>query len=220
MLEPQTISIINDALKVHQQGISASDWIAMLAFAFSVGTLFWQNRIRKKDLEIQRQEKKADYIMRKWSAEYPHKLKLFTDFYDVLFRFVNYKGSPKQMPVSSGKDMTFVQVHVNDLLEFYTEINRIDEECKILFSREIETKVHQVYEIMHDLIYAEIGPEHENMFGVINVIENQKQSMVYKNMCQNMENAQEQIRQLKLENNLRQKFIKALEFKRVNNVQN
>lgn len=158
--------------------------------------------------------------MRKWSAEYPHKLKLFTDFYDVLFRFVNYKGSFKQMPVSGGKDRIFVQVHVNDLLEFYSEINRIDEECKILFPGEIERKVHQVYEIMHSFIYAKIDQEHENMFDVIHVIENQKQSSVYGVVCLNLKNAQEQIKQLKIGDDLRQKFIKALEFKGVNDVQN
>lgn len=211
--------LTNEFLSVQNYGI---DWVAWIALAVSilatVGTLWWQNHIRRKELDIQRQEKKADDAMRKWSAEYPHKLKLFTDFYDVLFRFVNYKGSPKRKLLSSGRDMTFVQVHVDELLEFYSEINRIDEECKILFPGEIERKVHQVYEIMHGFIYARIDQDHENMFNVIHMIENQKQSSVYVAVCRNLENAQEQIKQLKIEDDLRQKFIKALEPKGDNNV--
>ena len=210
--------LMNDVIYVHNSGIDWVAWIALLvSIAATIGTLWWQNRIRQKDKEQQKEDKKADDAMRKWSAEYPHKLKLFTDFYDVLFRFVNYKGSPRQMPVSSGKDMTFVQIHIDDLLEFYSQINRIDEECKILFPGAIERKVHEVYDIMYKFIHSEVCSEKGNMFNAIDVIENQKQSLVYKTMRENLEKAQEDIKYLKLEDDLRQKFIKALECKGLEN---
>lgn len=217
-MEVVQTKLVNDVISIQNSGI---DWVAWIALGVSIlatiGTLIWQNHIRNKDLERQRKEKEADDKMRKWSAEYPHKLKLFTDFYDVLFRFVNYKGSPRQMPVSSGKDMTFVQIHVDDLLEFYSQINRIDEECKILFPGEIEHKVHEVYEIINEFIYATVCEEKGNIFNVTDILENNKQCLVYKNVLQNLEKAQEDIKYLKLGDDLRQKFIKALECKGLEN---
>lgn len=213
-MEVVQTKLVNDVISIQNSGIDWVAWIALLvSIGATLGTLWWQNHIRKSDLNQQRQDKIADDKMRKWSAEYPHKLKLFTDFYDVLFRFINYKGSSRQMPVGSGKDMTFVQIHADDLLEFYSQINRIDEECKILFPGEIEHKVHQVYEIMYNFIHSKICLERGSIFNVIEIIENQKESSVYKNLQKNMEEAQEQIRHLKLEDDLRQKFIQALEFK-------
>lgn len=51
--------LTNEFLSVQNYSI---DWVAWIALAVSilatVGTLWWQNHIRRKDLDIQRQEKK------------------------------------------------------------------------------------------------------------------------------------------------------------------
>lgn len=163
-------------------------------------------------MSVQWEEKEANDIIRKRSAEYPYKLKLFTDFYDVLFRFVNYKGSAQAMLENSGTKTRFrTHLRLADLQEFYSQINRIDEECKVLFPGKIERKVHEVYEIMNNFMYAPLGADNCNMFDVVDVIENNSHCMVYKNLQQNLENAQNEIRQLKLEDELRKMFRAELE---------
>lgn len=207
-MEPVQTHLINDVITVQNSGI---DWVALFALAISIFALWLQHHVRKKDLVEQRKNADADEKMRKWSAAYPYKLKLFTDFYDVLFRFVNYKGSPRQMPVNKGKDMMFVQIHVADLQEFYSQINRICEECKVLFPGEIESKVHKVYEIMNNFMYAKLGNELGNMFDSIAVIENNTCCLAYNKLQENLERAQNEIRQLKLEDGLRNLFRAALQ---------
>ena len=213
MMEPIQTQLINDIIHIQNSGV---DWVAWIALGVSifatVGTLWWQNHIRKKDLAVQRAEKEADDIMRKRSAEYPYKLKLFTDFYDVLFRFVNYKGSAQTVLENSGTKTRFrTHLRLADLQEFYSQINRIDEECKVLFPGEIECKVHEVYEIMNHFMYAPLGADNYNMFDVVDIIENNSNCMVYKNLQQNLKNAQNAIRQLKLEEELRKMFRAELE---------
>ena len=84
-MEPVQTHLINDVITVQNSGI---DWVAWIALGVSifatVGTLWWQHHIRKKDLIEQRKNADADEKMRKWSAEYPYKLKVYTEFYDIL----------------------------------------------------------------------------------------------------------------------------------------
>lgn len=77
-MEPVQTKLINDVISVQNYGI---DWVAWLALAVSIlatiGTLWWQNHIRRKD-------DKANAQMRKWSAEYPHKFAIYSDFYKTV----------------------------------------------------------------------------------------------------------------------------------------
>lgn len=211
-MEPVQTHLINDVITVQNSGV---DWVAWIALGVSifatVGTLWWQHHIRKKDLIEQRKNADADDQMRKWSAEYAYKLKLFTDFYDVLFRFVNYKGSAQPVLENSGTKTRFrTQLRLSDLQEFYSQINRICEECKVLFPGEIESKVHKVYEIMNNFMCAPLCAETDTVFSVADIIENNTNCLVYKRLQENLEKAQNEIRQLKLEDGLRNLFRTAL----------
>ncbi len=83
----------------------------------------------------------------KWNALFPHKLKLYTDLYDTLFAFVNYKIQIK-------KHLNYVHTSIPDneatvfgLIEFYKLLNKYDEEAKILFGADVSSKVHELYQI-------------------------------------------------------------------------
>ncbi len=211
-METLQTELVNDVIYVHNSGI---DWVAWIALLVSIGatlvTLWWQNRIRKSGLDQQRKDKIADDKMRKWSAEYPHKLKLFTDFYDILFRFVNYTGTARELLTNSGTQRFFVtKICISDLLEFYSQINRIDEECKILFPGDIERRIHDVYGIMNHFIYSGLNEDGQTMFNAVDILENNQRCLLYNNLKANLEHAQNEIRRLKLEYDLREMFQEAL----------
>ena len=203
--------IMPDIIQVHQSGMTASDWTAIFALVVSIATLIWQGHIRNKDLRREREEKVADDKMRKWTAEYPHKLKLFTDFYDTLFRFVDYTVSVRQRTMRNGGDRMDMQIHVSDLLDFELQINRIDEGCKILFSKDVQTQVHEVYVRIHEFINRPIRRNGESMKELAEFLENSRVTEEYNQMKINLHSIQEEIKNQKIAPNLRNLFIKELE---------
>lgn len=159
----------------------------------------------------QKRDSKHDERIRKWAAEYPHKLKLFTDFYDVLFRFVNYTGSSRQRSSRNGGDWMDIQVRVRDLLNFELQINRIDEECKILFSKDVQEQVHKVYIHINKFINKPITPDNRSIKDLEGMLENSRLSEEYNQMTTSLRSIQEEIKNQKIAPNLRNLFIKELE---------
>ncbi len=159
----------------------------------------------------QKRDSKRDERIRKWTAEYPHKLKLFTDFYDVLFRFVDYTGSVRQRTMRNGGDRMDMQIHVSDLLDFELQINRIDEGCKILFSKDVQTQVHEVYVRIHEFINRPIRRNGESMKELAEFLENSRLTEEYNQMKTNLYSIQEEIKNQKIAPDLRNLFIQELE---------
>ena len=85
-MEPVQTHLINDVITVQNSDI---DWVALFALAISIFALWLQHHVRKKDLVEQRKNADADEKMRKWSAAYPYKLKLFTDFCQLFVFCIN-----------------------------------------------------------------------------------------------------------------------------------
>ncbi len=124
--------LTNEFLSVQNYSI---DWVAWIALAVSIlatiGTLWWQNRIRKKDLERIREEKKADDKARKWAAEYPYKLQVFTNFYDIV-------NSVKVMEIGSFK--------ASDLQSLVRRLLNVLQQADLFFSSRIKDRIQNFYD--------------------------------------------------------------------------
>ncbi len=226
-METQQVQLINDALKITQLNI---DWVGIIALIFSVlatiGTLWWQGHIRKKDLENQdahwraenrrweeereRQVKQQqqDNVIKKWLAEYPYKLKFYTEFYDTLFKFVNYCGSAKSKLDNCGTDTRVeIKIRPTDIQEFCNTFNRLDEEAKVLFGDEIIGPVHMIYEKVKVFIDA------FNIKDLSMIIENHKYNTGEgKIFNEKLKELQNELKEEKLNYELRYFFASVLKF--------
>lgn len=124
--------LTNEFLSVQNYSI---DWVAWIALAVSilatVGTLWWQNRVRKKDLERLREEKKADDKARKWGAEYPYKLQVFANFYDI---------------VNSVKVMEIGTFEASDLQSLVKRLLNVLQQSDLFFSSQIKDRIQGFYD--------------------------------------------------------------------------
>lgn len=145
----------------------------------------------------------------KWNALFPHRLKLYTDLYDTLFAFVNYK-------IQTKKHLNYVHTSIPDneatifgLIEFYKLLNKYDEEAKILFGADVSSKVHELYQIsgkiLDDLGCSPMNPTITP--SRIDVPTLQSKLAEY----------QAEIKTRKLEPELRKNFKKYLQFENIQN---
>ena len=221
--------LVNKVLPFHQVGMGASDWIAILALLVALigllcqihshrKSLKWQNKIRIQDLERQRKEKLADDKMRKWSAEYPHKLKLITDFYDTLFRLINYKGSVEKILANNGtQNKLDVRIRVSDIMNFLSQINRIDEESQIIFkdNKQITQNIHSVWKKVKSFIENPLNNEHSlaEIESTINNIKHLQTNDTYIKLEESLKNLQKELKEYKILDTLRKEFQDSIQLK-------
>lgn len=198
MIEKQLIEIVNDRIVI-DTGI---DWVAIIALIFTIGStigiLIWQNYLRKQD-EMQRikQQNKEDKI-RKWNALYPHRLKFYTDFYDTLFRFLTYCK------------MQQMQIKINELQEYCSLFNKFAEDSKVLFDEHIQSQVHLVYDILYNFLNDNVIQRVGNIVVPTSLWEEGNFEDVILNKINEI---QRDIKDLKLDTDLRQKFENILTMK-------
>lgn len=112
-----------------------------------------QDEIREADKVEQRILRQKEDALRQWNANYPHRLRFYTEFYDTLFRFVNYRGSIREKLENSGTETRIeIKIRPMDILDFCNTLNRLDEEAKMLFGNEITRPVHVVYKKVKDFV--------------------------------------------------------------------
>ncbi|MBN1325157.1 MAG: hypothetical protein JW974_02975 [Alphaproteobacteria bacterium] len=222
-----SVEIKNEPLSIKQSGVSVSDWVASIALIFTILstiiTLLWQRHLRKedkaeqlairvRDAEESKNTRQKDDIVRKWNALYPHRLKFYTEFYDVLFQFVNYKGSSKDILTNSGTE-TFVDIRVRylDIAHFCSLFNKFDEESKILFDKDIKQSVHIIYQIVKGFMDKPLPDRDEDLASLAVVIES-VQSGYNKPISKALKMIQERVFDVKLNDELRINFQKQLDF--------
>lgn len=156
--------------------------ISIIALIISIISLVWQLYSWKQDREMQTK-----------MAQYPQRLKFYTDFYDNLFRFINLKYSN-----STG---------LSDLNDYCKIFNRFAEEAKILFNNNISQEVHKAYDLIKKLIDdTEIEP-----FISFDISNNNSTKKYNSNtLKQAFEQLQMDVKYLKLDTDLREKFIQVL----------
>lgn len=112
-----------------------------------------QDNIRKEEKKEQRILRQQDEKLRQWNANYPHRLRFYTEFYDTLFKFVNYRGSIREKLENSGKEIRIeIKIRPMDVLNFCNIFNRLDEEAKMLFGEEISAPVHMIYTMVKSFV--------------------------------------------------------------------
>ena len=224
----EIVKIINDKLVID----TGTDWTAIIALVFSIlstiGILWWQNYLRKKDKEEQAQIRESDKrekqirikkedAIRQWNALYPHKLQFFTDFYDTLFRFVNYTGSSierlRTNSIRGTEKILDNTIRPSDILEFCSLFNKFDEEAKILFDSEIQTDTHRIYRLIYDFVNNPIPDKDKSLNEYRAILDNNMRFPDYEKIVEQLQNVQLQIKDLKLEEELRRKFKNSLECK-------
>lgn len=123
-MEVVQTKLVNDVISIHNSGI---DWVAWIALGVSIlatiGTLWWQNHIRRKD-------EKANAKMRKWSAEYPHKLAIYSEFYKTL------------------NDIMLMELEIltpENVIKIANSLQKNLNEAQLFFSEEICEEIDSLY---------------------------------------------------------------------------
>lgn len=196
----EIVRIANETLVID----TGTDWVAIIALAFSIlstiAILIWQNYLRKKDKEEQIERIKKEDKIRQWNALYPYRIKFYTDFYDTLFQFVNYQG--KQSSIPDATLMGDVTVNMNEINIFLQKFNKFTEEAKVLFNARIQKDVKKVYLLVNDFVQNPYSADNTKQQYAAFIGANHLQREIKKNL----KNIQENIKNLKLDTDLRQAF--------------
>ena len=221
------VELINEPLIIQQYG---TDWgavaaiisaaIAAISLWFTAISTAQQRRIRKEDLEEERETRRQDLErdqrlmeqddkISKWNALFPHRLKLYTDLYDTLFAFVNYKVQTKQHLNFSHMYVADIDKTIAGLINFYELFNKYDEEAKMLFGVDVSSKVHEIYLISKQTL-DDLGcnPQFSDIKAAKINVDTLKEKLV---------EYQNELKQKKLEPELREAFKKYLQFENIQN---
>lgn len=171
-------------------------------------TYVWQKKDRKADKKEQELLRRKEDSLRQWNANYPHRLRFYTEFYDTLFRFVNYHGSIREKLDNGGTETRIdIRIRPMDVLDFYNTFNRLDEEAKMLFGSEISDPVHMVYEKIRTFV------DEHNIADLSMIIENNKyKTGVGKDFNERLKVLQSELKAEKLNSSLRDFFVDVLTF--------
>lgn len=201
-------ALIPDVIQVHQSGMSASDWTAIFALVVSIATLVWQWLDRRYDRKEQAKLRKKEDALRLWNANYPHRLRFYTEFYDTLFRFVNYRGSIREKLENSGTETRIeIKIRPMDILDFCNTFNRLDEEAKMLFGKEISAPVHAIYTMVKAFV------DHHNIQDLSMIIENSRdRTQPGNNFNARLIALQKDLQEEKMNSQLRDFFASVLTF--------
>lgn len=213
----QIVRIANDALAVD----TGTDWTAIIALGFSIlstiGILWWQNYLRKKDKEEQSQIRESDKkeeqlrtkkedAVRKWNALYPYRIKFYTEFYDALFRFLNVCDKAK----SDSYLAENIKNQKENLQEYRSLFNKFTEEAKVLFDEYIQSRVRCIYDEI-DMFLNDIMVETIDKLDILVKID--KPENIQYHLSQKIKVLIQNIKDLKLDTDLRQKFEQILTMK-------
>lgn len=167
-----------------------------------------QDKIRKKDKEEQRILRQKEDALRQWNANYPHRLQFYTEFYDTLFRLVNYRGSVRQKLANSGTETRIdIKIRPMDIFDFCMTFNRLDEEAKMLFGEEISNPVHMVYTMIKDFV------DMYNIQDLSMIVENNRGStQLGNNFNARLVMLQKDLQEEKMNSQLRKFFASVLTF--------
>ena len=213
----EIIRIANDKLYV-DGGI---DWVAIIALVVSLITfgLQWKDRkkdkkeqrkLREQDRQEQLERTKKEDAVRLWSAKYPYKLKLFTEYYDTLYRFVNYKGSVKEKIGSNATTLSQCRIRATDIMDMCSLLNQYTEEAKVLFSQPIQDEKKENYKKVENFINDPIG-KGKSLFEYTNILENNDRGQhLYSQINENLKILQQEIKDEKMMDLSRKKFDKEL----------
>lgn len=217
------VALLNDTIKVD----SGTDWVAIIALVVSLITFGLQWKDRKKDKKEQRELREQDRqeqlerikkedAIRKWNAEYPYKLKLFTEYYDTLYRFVNYKGSVKEKLGNSGtQTFSYCRIRATDIMDMCSLLNRYTEEAKVLFSSSIQCEIKEKYKKIEAFIENPIG-QNKTLTEYTYILENEHRNIgIYEQISRNLETLQQEIKDEKQMDLSRDKFKNELIFNEV-----
>lgn len=175
---------------------------SVFALWLSAKSYIRENENRKED-EKQRikQQKKEDKI-RQWNALYPYRIKFYTEFYDTLFQFVEYKGKPQQTP-----DATLMNngvIYLNDIDVFLKKFNKFTEEAKVLFDRKIQKDVRSIYLLVKEFMENPyFFNQNEDNYSIIG-------GHLPNELRENLQQVQHNVRDLKLDEVLRHRFEQIL----------
>lgn len=213
----EIVRIANDKLYVD----SGIDWVAIIALLVSLITFGLQWRDRKKDRKEQRKLREQDRqeqlertqkedAVRIWNAEYPYKLKLFTEYYDTLYRFVNYQGSVKEKTGSNATTLSQCRIRATDIMDMCSLLNKYTEEAKVLFSQPIQKEIKTNYRKVEAFLNNPIG-QGKSLFEYTNILENNDRGQnVYNQISENLKTLQQEIKDEKMMDLSRKKFDKEL----------
>lgn len=202
----EIVRIINDKLVID----TGTDWTAIIALAFSIlstiGILWWQNHLRKKDKKEEQIRIKKEDAVRKWNALYPYRIKFYTEFYDALFRFLNVCDKAK----SDSYLAENIKNQKENLQEYRSLFNKFTEEAKVLFDEYIQSRVRCVYDeidiFLNDIMVETI----DNLDFLVKI---DKLENIQYHLSQKIKILIQNIKDLKLDTDLRQKFEQILTMK-------
>lgn len=167
-----------------------------------------QDEIREADKVEQRILRQKEDALRQWNANYPHRLQFYTEFYDTLFRLVNYRGSVRQKLANSGTETRIdIKIRPMDIFDFCMTFNRLDEEAKMLFGEEISNPVHMVYTMIKDFV------DMHNIQDLSMIVENNRGStQLGNNFNAGLVMLQKDLQEEKMNSQLRKFFASVLTF--------
>lgn len=167
-----------------------------------------QDEIREADKVEQRILRQKEDALRQWNANYPHRLQFYTEFYDTLFRLVNYRGSVRQKLANSGTETRIdIKIRPMDIFDFCMTFNRLDEEAKMLFGEEISNPVHMVYTMIKDFV------DMHNIQDLSMIVENNRGStQLGNNFNARLVMLQKDLQEEKMNSQLRKFFASVLTF--------
>ena len=205
------VALLNDTIKV-DSGTSISDWCAIFALLFSIGTLIWQGILRGQDKQEQLERIQKEDKIRQWNALYPHRLDFYTNFYDSLYRFVKYAPVIEKCGKASlSGNIEQKTINTIELCEYCSLFNRYAEEAKILFNKDISGRVHKVYEIVERFINQPFYDSGETMQYLDEEVKSTGRTReYYYDLERSLLNTQNSINELKWDTDLREKFMKVL----------
>lgn len=212
------VALLNDTIKVD----SGIDWVAIIALVVSLITFWLQWKDRKKDKKEQRKLREQDRqeqlerikkedVVRIWNAEYPYKLKLFTEYYDTLYRFVNYQGSVKEKLGNSGtQTFSYCRIRATDIMDMCSLLNKYTEEAKVLFSQPIQKEIKTNCRKVEAFLKDPIG-QGKSLFEYTDILEgNDRGQYTYNQISENLKILQQEIKDEKMMDLSRKKFDKEL----------
>ena len=211
----EIVRIANETLVID----TGTDWVAIIALGFSIlstiAILIWQNYLRKQDKQEQIERIQKEDKIRQWNALYPYRIKFYGEFYDVLYRFVYYKGSVKDRLCNTGTEQKSVlEIRPSDIMEFCNQFNRFSEEAKVLFNNTIYLKVKKIYKEVENFMRNPIEDNNDDdLISFTEILENSRFPSITKDkIVQNLQKLQENIYDEKLDIMLRKEFGCFLEF--------
>ena len=204
------VALLNDTIKV-DSGTSISDWCAIVALLFSIGTLIWQGILRRQDKQEQLERIQKEDKIRQWNALYPHRLDFYTDFFKTYNQFVNYTETSFEVRLPNRAGFSQERVfNTKELFGFVQKFYNFCEESEVLFNKDISDLVCNVYDVIQDLGYQPLPNISETLQDLSIEISSFEKEREYTAIKEKLLSIQSQLIDLKWDIDLRKKFVTIL----------